>query len=88
MNCLQRFRTVRNTLQHHMQGKDMEHAIEKFYDEKERKSFVRILVNELVEVHGNYPSEKAKIALAKAIVIEFVCFKSIFSLKRCVNFKN
>ena len=73
---MQRFNTVRATLENHPQGITILQAIEnKSVQRTDRKSLVRILVNELVQVHGYYPSTISKVSLAKAIVEEFPLFK-------------
>ena len=46
---------------------------------------LRILVSELIKLHGHYPPEKAKIALAKAIVTELPLLKDGHSKKGYVS---
>ena len=66
---------MKSTFLNHPQGEALLKAINNSFNEEDRRALIRILVSEMVTIHGDYPSEKAKIALAKAIVTEFPTLK-------------
>ncbi|XP_051164505.1 uncharacterized protein LOC127283579 [Leptopilina boulardi] len=68
-----KYKTVRETLEHHAQGIHLINVIDKGqFGEEDRRALVRILVSELINEYKNlYPPDDAKWALAKAIVREF-----------------
>ena len=61
MSTLQRYNTVTATLKDHLQGEISLDAVQKgALQPEDRKSLIRILVSELVKVHGHYPPKRAK----------------------------
>ncbi|XP_065203893.1 uncharacterized protein LOC135849148 isoform X2 [Planococcus citri] len=79
--------SLRDFLQQHPQGEAILGAIDdNKMDEKIRRNLVRILVAELINVAGSYPTSLAKWALARAIVTEFAILKNPIGAVGCEHF--
>ncbi|XP_033208048.1 uncharacterized protein LOC117167319 [Belonocnema kinseyi] len=73
LHMFSRFGTVRATLLHRVaEGQALVLAANGSFTENNRRALMRILISELIKVHGScYPPDEAKVALAQAIVTEF-----------------
>ncbi|XP_043481277.1 uncharacterized protein LOC122510577 isoform X3 [Leptopilina heterotoma] len=57
VNRFSNFETVMNTLLNHCQGPKLIKAANSAFTEEDRRSLVRVLVAELIKVHGHYPPD-------------------------------
>ena len=76
---------MKPTFLNHPQGEALLKAINNSFNKEDRRALLRILVSEMLTIHCDYPSEKAKTALAKAIVIDFPTLKDKHAKKGYVG---